>query len=657
MRALLTACFVVALSAGIVALERPHIVTAYQTMEVAAAWPPHVVATIPRVHLLPRLEHGWQPMPWAQWTAPRARARRLREIGGPSPVGQAVRTGLWIELALALLALLMLLRKVWGPLWFVVGRTGRLTPSDAHGAAQWATAGTIRRLRPRHGAAPFVLGRVGRRLVALPETLHYLNVLLVGRPGAGKSTLLIGNLLRETGRRSLVMTDPKGELWDTTSAHLSHTGMRALRLDFYEAEGAGYNPLAHVHDATEALLFAQTWLANTRRQEGEDGFWDDTCRLLLQAAILHLNAVYADAGGATLPQLAHYLSSTDAAAMQKELAESPDPTARAAASGFLRVIQGNERLASSVFVGLPLRFMALQDARVRAVTSHDDIDIAAMGRATGPATALYVILTRGREDIIRPLTACLFGQIFGGLIDVANAAPGRALPRPVLCVIDEAGTVGAIANLPQWLATLRSARVGCVLAFQALSQATTIYGPEGRADIEENCQTHLLFGGAGFASAAWMSAGIGETTVVQRSAGKGRERTRVFAGTGNESMSETSAPLLRPEQITELRPGTLLVRIAHHRPLRVMVAPWYRSWRLKRRAGRLIFSKESHMALAGHPRAMKNGVCRAMLRVDDRDVEGRASLGAASPSSSLTRVSRGTPVCRPPCAEHASQYL
>jgi len=190
----------------------------------------------------------------------------------------------------------------------------------------------------------------------------------------------------------------------------------------------------------------------------------------------------------------------------------------------------------------------------------------------------------------------------GSLLDVevvahvANVAPGRTLPRPVLCLIDEAGTVGAIVNLPQWLATLRSAPVGCVLAFQALSQATTIYGPEGRADIEENSQTHLLFGGAGFASAAWMSAGIGDTTVVQHSAGKGRERTRVFAGTGNESMSEASAPLLRPEQITELRPGTLLVRIAHHRPVRTMVAPWYRSWRLKRRAGRLLSSKQSEGA-------------------------------------------------------------
>jgi len=51
-------------------------------------------------------------------------------------------------------------------------------------------------------------------------------------------------------------------------------------------------------------------------------------------------------------------------------------------------------------------------------------------------------------------------------------------------------------------------------------------------------------------------------------------------------LGKLTAPLLRPEQITEMEPGTLVARIAHHRPLRVTVAPWYRSWRLKRRAGR-----------------------------------------------------------------------
>jgi len=111
-RALLVACLVVVTSGGIALLERPHIVTAYQTVEVAAAWPPHVVATIPRVHLIPRIEHGWRPMPWRQWTDPHARTRRLAEINESAPVGQALRTGLWVEVAAVLLLVGAFLRKL-----------------------------------------------------------------------------------------------------------------------------------------------------------------------------------------------------------------------------------------------------------------------------------------------------------------------------------------------------------------------------------------------------------------------------------------------------------------------------------------------------------------------------------------------------------------
>ena len=277
MRALLAACLVVVVSVvGVALLERPHIVTAYQTVEIAAAWPPHVVATVPRVHLIPRLEHGWRPMPWAQWTDARAQARRLQEINGPSSVGQAIRTGLWIEGVAALLAVLALILRLWAPLWFVVGRAGRLTPGTALGAARWGTWRDARRWRPGRGAGSFVLGRVlgaggvlrRGRVIALPDALTYVHALLVGRSGSGKSTLIIGILLREGRRRvarSLVLVDPKGELFEQTSAALAKTH-HVLRLNFYDPTGAGYNPLKHIGaDPERALDFARSWVANTRR--------------------------------------------------------------------------------------------------------------------------------------------------------------------------------------------------------------------------------------------------------------------------------------------------------------------------------------------------------------------------------------------------------
>jgi len=592
-RALLVACLVVVASSGIALLERPHIVTAYHTVEIAAAWPPHVVATIPRVHLIPRLEHGWRPMPWPQWTDPHAQTRRIAEINGPSSVGQAMRIGLWIEVAAALLVVLALLRKLWAPLWFVVGRAGRLTPGTALGAARWADRRDARRWRPRRGAGSFVLGRVllsgggmrRRRVIALPDALVYVHTLLVGRSGSGKSTLLIGLVLREVTRRvprSLVVTDPKGELYERTSAALAKTHT-VRRLNFYDPSGAGYNPLAHIGaDPERALSFARTWVANTRRQDAsEGGFWDDTVLLLIQAVALHLNAVNAPG---TLSQLAQYLSRTDIKAMQRELLESPDLNARDAAQGFLTHLKADPTLAEKVLTGLPLRFMGLKGDAIQAVTDHDDIDFEAMGRREGRPRALFVQLTPGRQDTLRPFVATLFGQMWDAQIALANTYPDKALPRAILNLIDEAGTIGAIAGLLHALNTLRAARIGVLLAFQSPTQMSDEYGVDAPAAFEDACNNLLFFAGAGPTTAQWMSDTLGQRTVVSASAGASRQRERLFTQGGSRSKSETGAPLIGADELRGLPKGTLIVSAANERPFMVRVIRWDRT-RLRRRAG------------------------------------------------------------------------
>jgi len=587
-KALLVACLVVVASGGIALLERPHIVTAYQTVEIAAAWSPHVVATIPRIHLIPRLEHGWRPMPFSQWIDPHARKRRLTEINGRSPVGQAMRTGLWVEIALVALLLLALLKSAWGPLWFVVGRAGKLTPGTAHGTARWAGQRDARRWRPRRGAGSFVLGRVlgmRRRTIALPDALVYVHSLLVGRSGSGKSTLLIGVLLREIDRRiprSLVVVDPKGELYERTSAALSKTHT-VLRLNFYDPTGNGFNPLQHIGaDPERALSFARTWVANTRRQDTSEGsFWDDTVLLLIQAVALHLNALNQPG---TLSQLGQYLSRTDIKAMQRELLESPDPNARDAAQGFLMHLKADPTLAEKVLTGLPLRFMGLKGEAIQAVTDHDDMPFEAMGLREGRPTALFVQLTPGRQDTLRPFVATLFGQMWDVQIALANTYPDKALPRAILNLIDEAGTIGAIAGLLHALNTLRAARIGVLLAFQSPTQMADEYGVDAPAAFEDACNNLLFFAGAGPTTAQWMSDTLGTRTVVSASAGASRERERVFTQGGSTGKSETGAPLIGADELRALPKGTLIVSAANERPFMVRVIRWDKT-RLRRRAG------------------------------------------------------------------------
>jgi len=593
-KAFLLACLVVAASIGVALLARPWLVTTWHTVYVAVAWPAQAAVSSYEMtqhpHWITTIEHkGWRGVGWTRWMLPAWRAHNYRALHAATKHARLVRWAMLAEVvAVLVLAGVPLVRKVWGPVWFVIGRAGKLTPGTAHGAARWGDRGDAWRWRPRRGAGSFVLGCVlgmRRRVIALPDALVYVHSLLVGRSGSGKSTLLIGVLLREIERRvprSLVIVDPKGELFERTSAALSKTH-RVLRLNFYDPTGAGFNPLKNIGaDPERALSFARTWIANTRRQDtSEGGFWDDTVLLLIQAVALHLNAVN---NPGTLSQLAQYLSRTDIKAMQRELLESPDPNARDAAQGFLMHLKADPTLAEKVLTGLPLRFMGLKGEVIQAVTDHDDIDFEDMGRLDERPIALYVQLTPGRQDTLRPFVATLFGQMWDAQVALANTYPDKALPRAILNLIDEAGTIGAIAGLLHALNTLRSARIGVLLAFQSPTQMVEQYGVDAPAAFEDGCNNLLFFAGAGPTTAQWMSDTLGQRTVVSASAGASRERERVFTQGGSRSKSETGAPLIGADELRALPKGTLIVSAANERPFMVRVIRWDRT-RLRRRAG------------------------------------------------------------------------
>ncbi len=559
----------------------------------------HGLVTIGPNHKL----EGWPRVRWLLWKD------RLAALRKPAWRRKEMAWALGLGGGLIVLGLLRATRGLLGALWFLLRGIGRLTPGTTAGSARWATPGEARRmygswwrvlrrmgLLPQH--PPFVVGRVGRRAVSLSAKRQYLNVLAVGVPGEGKSAdLMIPNLLREGQRgrpkRGLLCSDPKGECYAASGAVLAARGYQVRRLDFYDAsEGApGYNPLAHILTASQALVWAKAWISNTRGQ-GEVGagaeFWDSTVSLLLQSAVLHLNYTYRARTGqaAPLARLLALFNVDDFALLKDELLHSPCPEAVEAVRGFLGGTDKNERLGGSILVGLLVKFAVLNDPAVARITAHDDLPFEGMGDKDTAALAVFVILTPGMEEILQPLTGGLFMQVFDALVAAANARPGQALGRRVFCYLDEIGTVGIIAGLPRRLATLRSAGVGMLLAVQDTIQLDTLYTPAGRRLITSTCQCHIIFGGIGQEDAAWVSTRLGTATVVGKSANAGRQRGQVLVGQGGYGKGEIGRPLLTPEEIQQLPEGWMILNGLHARPALVRAFPWYKSRALRRLVAR-----------------------------------------------------------------------
>jgi len=562
---------------------------------------------------------------WGDWTRdPERQYARIHRAGKDMAL---LRLSVMGELGGAALLLVLLLSQ---PLWYVTTGMVKLKPSKALGGAVLGTWRDLRELKATPRDAQIILGKLNGKLLALRGLEQYQSALVVGPPRAGKSVgLFITNLLLERGIgrgaaltkllqrlqqsltsrakgkgeaeavrvrldrrlaagalnraerrlmrrrlrgvRSIVATDLKGELTERTYAALARTHRVIVVNVVSPATSAGYNPLAHIKTALDAMVFAQTWIANTGESSSEP-FWDSAAKYLITAIVLHLNAT--QGGKATLTHVRKFLM-LGSATIMGTLGDSPAGDVREAMEGFKRDLERNEKLQGSIFIELPLRFQVMADPRVQATTGCDEAPFAEMADRDARPIALFLVLDRRMSKELRPLTACFFSQMFNEVIEVADRSPGGMLPRQILGYCDEFGNLGTIYNFPTWMTTVRSAGMGFILAVQALAQLEELYGAEGKEIIMGACNVKIALAKTTDKDAKWFSEQTGMTTVLAANAGVSRKRGAVLVDHGNQGYSETSQPLMTPGDVTRMPTNKMLLLSGNRPPVVVTQVRWY----------------------------------------------------------------------------------
>ena len=518
---------------------------------------------------------------WQAWNAVPATAR-YRALHGRDLHARQVRTLVKFEV-LGPPVLLVLLYLAVG----LGGKLGRVRPGISHGSARWAGKRDLRRLRPPAKDRRFILGYgADGDLLAMGKKDIDRHVIIVGPPGSGKSAGLIApNLLRHVGGESLVIVDPKSELVDLTYAHLSrHYEVRIVNFT-NPAVSAGYNPLAFCADPLTTTSFAESWIANTGKSANEP-FWENAVRTLLVATVLHLNHELRADGGATLAHLDHFLNAQSSNEVFEALNASKSAEALKTARGFIANVRANDKTESSIFADLGPRFLCLKDQRVKDTTSRHEVDFRAMGRTQGKPIALFVALDRTKAELLRPLTATFFQQLFDELLGVADSRESHRgrLPRRVMFYLDEFGNLGAIPAMPTRVTTVRSAGMPLVMAVQTYDQIEAIYKKEGADIIIPGVGSHIALSSVKGQDARKFSEGAGETTVVSVSASRSRKRGSVIAREGGDSQGELRRSLIMPDEVTRMDEDVMLALVGNMPAVKIRQQRYYAVFGLRRRA-------------------------------------------------------------------------
>ncbi len=418
-----------------------------------------------------------------------------------------------------------------------------------------------------------LLGTYRGREISLSEEQQESNIFLVAPIGAGKTSRVVTpNILREYGKRSLLIPDVKGELHSETGGWVAQHHQVWVFDPAHPDRSDGYNPLAFIRTFEDAQEYARCWVANTGKSPEE--FWPNEARDLMTWTMMHLRAAEPQA---PFSRVADILCRQPYPQLKRTFLTSPSPDIAELAFPFFDYMDKNPKLVGTLMVDLSTRFQLLISDQVRAVTASNQIDFAAMAERP---IALYLAIPRRYAERYQPLLACLVMQMFASWEARAEASPGGRLPRQIMCYMDEFANLGYVPNMSGYITTARHTGVGMLLAIQNFAQLDEKYGRAVRESILANTKTHLLLPGAGSEETEYYSRRIGNTTV--------RTETRSRGGAGPDeretwTQGETGRRLMTPDELRTMADDQMLMINATAAPMILQTTPYYRDRRVIQR--------------------------------------------------------------------------
>ncbi len=302
-----------------------------------------------------------------------------------------------------------------------------------------------------------ILGIVDKRIVYQNNsTKPNRNIFVVGGPGSYKTqSVVITNLFNET-ENSIVVTDPKGELYEKTAGIKLAQGYQVHVVNFANmAHSDRYNPFDYIQRDIQAETVA-TKIVQSENAEGKKDVWFSTQRQLLKALILfvmnHRSPEQRNLAGVT-----QVLQENDVEAEEKG-ADSPldtlfldltmsDPARRAYELGFKKA---KGEMKASIIESLLATISKFVDKEVADFTSFSDFDLKEIGNAK---VVLYVIIPV-MDNTYESFINLFFSQLFDELYKLA-ADHHAKLPHQVDFILDEFVNLGKFPKYEEFLATCR----------------------------------------------------------------------------------------------------------------------------------------------------------------------------------------------------------
>ncbi|HHX8430836.1 TPA: type IV secretory system conjugative DNA transfer family protein [Legionella pneumophila] len=417
---------------------------------------------------------------------------------------------------------------------------------------------------------------IGKKFGAPLYSNGFEHVLVFAPSGSGKTrSIAIPNLFNYP--YSMVCNDVKLTLFNTTSGYRE----RVLENRCYcwalanpEGKTHRFNPLSFISEdrllrMTDIQRIAHILIPDNSK---EAAIWAQSSRKLFKALVLYL--LDTPVRPTTLGEINRLIKQQNFDEWLLHLLEETDGYDPEFYRNGFSYINAHEETRTSILVTFSGYLELFDDPIVDAATSASDFDIRTL---RSQKTTIYIGFTDEDMERLSPILTLFWQQLISAMIKEVPCPINE--PYPLLCLIDEFSSLGRIERLRRSLKLLREYRVRCILMFQYIAQTYERYSHD-EAKAFTNIKTKIAYGSEDNSDAEFISKMLGTRTkkVVTRSVSN--QANGGFSDSKN--VNYQAIPLLRPEEVTKLKPHIALIIRSGSSPIKASQFIWYKEECMKK---------------------------------------------------------------------------
>ena len=319
--------------------------------------------------------------------------------------------------------------------------------------------------------------------------------LVIGATGSGKTQMVINPLVGILAKKgeSMVITDPKGEIFEKNGEMLKDLGYDVIVVNFRDPKnGSCWNPYTlpykyykegNQDKANELLNDMAINIATD--EKADDPFWTNSAADYLTGLSL---GMFEDASEDEISISTVNLMMTvgeekmGASTYAKEYFKLKDPASPAAinALGTVNAPQDTKNSIESVLKQKIKVFAVTQN--LAEMLSRSDFDMETIGERK---TAIFMII-QDEKTTYHALATIFVKQCYESLIAVAQRHGGK-LPVRTNFLLDEFANMPKFKDITTMITAARSRQIRMTMIIQNFAQLKQVYGNEDAETIRGNC--------------------------------------------------------------------------------------------------------------------------------------------------------------------------